>query len=350
MQCVHDPAAPVDVPTGLCLPINQTHTTDDWVARCGQLLRSQRKYRIGRAVQQSGGDVLELAEIYEPEFPQETNSCTTDADCRGVSVLSASGTVTATACRADSDAAHTMRCLLPCKSEKDTICGVGFVCATSQATDKPGEFRCMRAPIDHDLWKLCYREVQDYEVHVGDAFLVYGNASGYVAYQEQNASNECFVPPVLGDEFERLRQARVPLSPNVACPPSMTSPLDSMDPSLHTNVCQFNGVSGFQVVHFENPVMNIALQIPKQGINNRVVVPPDQTQILWTVVGGGNPLTAPLGVEIQAQQPRYAVVAPDRQTVYVIDEGKSPSATGLRGQLLRLYSTTQQVDSLFRVR
>jgi len=47
---------------------------------------------------------------------------------------------------------------------------------------------------------------------------------------------------------------------------------------------------------------------------------------------------------------RYAVVAPDRQTVYVIDEGKSNAATGLRGQLLRLYSSSQQVDTLFRVR
>jgi len=119
---------------------------------------------------------------------------------------------------------------------------------------------------------------------------------------------------------------------------------------VHTNVCQFNMAGPFEVVHFENPVLNVAMQIPKPGINNRVIVPPAGTQVSWVVVGGGVPLTAPLGVEIQAQQPRYAVVAPDRQTVYVVDEGKSPVASGLRGQLLRLYSTTQQVDSLFRVR
>jgi hypothetical protein len=324
------------------------NTVDDWVARCGGMLRSQRKYRIARAIMQSGADQLSLEEIYEPEFPEETNVCNTDADCRGVSVLSATGTVTATACRPDSDAAHTKRCLLPCKSETDTVCGAGFVCAASQ--DATHEFRCMRAPIDDLLWRRCFREVQDYEVHAGNAFLVYGTGSGYVAFEEQNKDNECVVPGTLDTEFERLRQARVPLTPKVTCPASMTSALDSLDPALHSNVCQFNGVSGFQVVHFENPVLNVAFEIPKQGINNRVLVPPALAQVSWTVVGGGAPLTAALGVEIQAQQPRYAVVAPDRQTVYVIDEGKSPTASGLRGQLLRLYSTTQQVDTLFRVR
>jgi hypothetical protein len=293
------------------------------------------------------GDTLTVEEIYEPEFPEETNTCAADSDCRGITVLSASGTVAGTVCREDSDVAHTKRCLLPCKDEHDQVCGAGFVCAKSQLND----FRCMRAPVDEELWKLCYREPQDYEVHVGDAFIVYGQTTGYLTYEELlPPDNLCAAPATFDGEFERLRQARVPLSPKVICPPTMTSPLDSLDPSAGTNVCQFNGAANQQVVHFENPVFNLALQMRRQGVNNRVIVPPAQTQVAWTIVGGGAPLTTPLGVEIQAQQPRYAVVAPDRQTVYVIDEGKSNAATGLRGQLLRLYSSSQQVDTLFRVR
>jgi len=53
---------------------------------------------------------------------------------------------------------------------------------------------------------------------------------------------------------------------------------------------------------------------------------------------------------VQAQQPRYVTVAPDHQTLYVVDEGKSPVATGLRGQLLRLFSNSQAVDTTFVVR
>ena len=41
---------------------------------------------------------------------------------------------------------------------------------------------------------------------------------------------------------------------------------------------------------------------------------------------------------------------PDRQTVFVVDEGKGTSATSLRGQLLRLVSSVQVCDPNFRVR
>ena len=68
------------------------------------------------------------------------------------------------------------------------------------------------------------------------------------------------------------------------------------------------------------------------------------------VTGGGNSLPSLIGVDVQAQQPRYVAVAPDGQTVYVVDEGKSPVATGLRGQLLRLFSPSQSVDTTFVVR
>jgi hypothetical protein len=79
-------------------------------------------------------------------------------------------------------------------------------------------------------------------------------------------------------------------------------------------------------------------------------VPPDNTSISIGVTGGGSSLQSLLGVDVQAQQPRYVSVAPDGQTVYIVDEGKSPFATGLRGQLLRLFSASQSVDTTFIVR
>jgi hypothetical protein len=44
------------------------------------------------------------------------------------------------------------------------------------------------------------------------------------------------------------------------------------------------------------------------------------------------------------------VTAPDRQTVFVVDEGKSSTATGLRGQLLRVSTAVQATDRSFQVR
>jgi hypothetical protein len=101
-------------------------------------------------------------------------------------------------------------------------------------------------------------------------------------------------------------------------------------------------------VHFENQIFNIALQIPV--LATRPLIPPDGTAVAFTVTGGGNPLVSLLGVDVQAQQPRSVAVGPDGQTIYVVDEGKASTATGLRGQLLRLFSSSQSVDTTFVVR
>ena len=132
-------------------------------------------------------------------------------------------------------------------------------------------------------------------------------------------------------ERERLFQWRVPLTAP-ACPANVNGePLaESIDPSLATNVCSVTQPSGSsaEVIHFENPIFNVALQIPLGG-NGKALVPPDGTAISMPVTGGGQKLSALLGVDTQAQQPRYAVVAPDGQTVYVIDEGLSGGGVGL---------------------
>src|SRR5205823_7212016 len=128
------------------------------------------------------------------------------------------------------------------------------------------------------------------------------------------------------------------------CPANVDAqPLaESIDPSLQTNVCSVKTMAGVRLIHFENPIFNIVAELPLSS-TNRPIVPPDGTSVSFSVTGGGTNLIAQLGVDVQAQQPRAALVGPDGQTVYVVDEGKSPSGAGLRGQLLRLFSASQSV-------
>lgn len=375
-QCVHDPGAFPDVSNGLCLPIdNKTLTTDFWSAHCGKLLRAQRKFRITSARQGQKPpwdatspplDYLALAEIYEPEYAEETHACDdtqgkpSDALCADVTV-SVGGAPKPTSCLADYDGVD--RCLLPCSSDKD--CGVDFECAKSRAGDQ----RCMRAPLDDTLWFSavtlpngktagCIQELQQYEIHVGGQFLVGGTTSGSLVTDVIDASGECRAPAP-STLFARDRQSRLPLTPSLVCPHPVLppdamhpndSPLASLPPSAPSNVCYSDG-GGLRTIHYQNPLFNVALQIPQPGSTYpKVIMPPDGTAVSFAITGGGAALSVPLGVDVQAQQPRYTVVAPDRQTVYVVDEGKSISASGLRGQLLRLFTPSQTVDHLFVVR
>lgn len=372
-QCVHDPGAFPDQSQGMCLhigakPNGDIDSIDTWTMACGKLLRSQRKFRILSAKQgatvpgssssmtpstpQAGTptDLLELGEIYEPEFSEQTHVCDPTAmnPCDDVTLTTqVGGKLRSASCLVDADGQH--RCLFTCSDpKKDDDCGADFECYQSAF----GDNRCLRAPIGGpQLWNTCMPEVQHYEVNVGDAFTVSGTSSGYLSNEVVGPGGECVVPPQTLERI-RLTQWRVPLLPP-DCPANVNaSPLAaSIDPSvLARNVCRVKGVgSGVDLVHFENPVFNIVVQVPLAA-PDKPVVPPDGTSVNMDVTGGGNSLQALLGVDVQAQQPRYATVAPDGQTVYVIDEGKSPMATGLRGQLLRLYSASQSVDTTFIVR
>jgi hypothetical protein len=213
----------------------------------------------------------------------------------------------------------------------------------TQKSDEP--WRCLRAPLpDRDLLSSCLAEKQPYEVHVGESFLVTGTATGtFVSLQANPATHECEVPPV-SSELVRLDQSRIPLEPPLACPATLTDPLGPLPPSLGTNVCRLPDGDGRRI-HFENPIFGIAVEVPAAA-----PLPPDQLVLSFNVVGGGLVLGVALAVDVQAQQPRAALTAPDLQTVYVVDEGKQSVATGLRGQLLRLSSSVLQVDHNFQVR
>ncbi len=392
-QCVHDPGAFEDVTQGMCLHIDQSgspDTVDFWSHTCGKLLRSQRKYRILSARQNvtvptatngvpstptpgSTTDLLKLAEIYEPEFAEQTHSCVTDADCMDVTITTqVNPTIEPTFCMPDVDG--TKKCLASCDPQRlpqsaatmgitvpdstDALCGFDFECVQS-ALSVPGarpDYRCVRAPLfdggSPTFWQTCMPEVQQYEVHVGDSFTINGTSSGYLSNEVVGPNNECALPPQTLERI-RLSQWRVPLSAP-ACPANVNAePLaESIDPTvLASNVCELNAASETttRVIHFENPIFNIGVQLPLDG-NKHPFIPPDNTSVSIGITGGGLNLVSLLGTDVQAQQPRYVQVAPDNQTVYVVDEGKSPVASGLRGQLLRLFSSSQSIDPLFVVR
>src|SRR5262249_30793247 len=149
-------------------------------------------------------DQLDLAEIYEPQHAAETHTCATTADCTcpngtdpfaqggncsPVTVTDQAGNKLPTACMPDFDG--TLRCLRPCNTEQKPAvpdpnnpdggapndvgqCGLDFVCATPHGG---GADRCMRAPLD--LLGVCTKQLQPYQVRVGDSFLVTGGLSGF---------------------------------------------------------------------------------------------------------------------------------------------------------------------------
>jgi hypothetical protein len=365
--CTRDPSAPLDVTTGLCLDrLNKNPSlvpTPALLQACGPILRARRRFRILSARQgvtavdpnaPAGMDVsdqLALAELYQPESVDDTHTCTSDADCSDVCmpVIDPNGTtVTAPAsCLLDSDGQK--RCLRGCDPAGDARCGQDYQCTTSSL----GDARCLRAPLDDNLITRCLTELQPYEIHVGNAFLVSGTGSGYLAdVVPDPVSRECTVPSP-ASEYARLRQWRIPIHPPL-CSAQVTASAPLTPNGYGTPAaCEVPGFGASRVIHYENPIFTLLLDLRPRLPPIDTFVPPDGLQLSFIVVGGGRPLAIGLGVESSlplAQQPRAAVVAPDGQTVYVVDEGKQSTATGLRGQLLRFSSISQQTDPTFKVR
>jgi hypothetical protein len=368
---------------------------------CKNLLRAPRRYRILSARQgavvdptldASGvSDTLALGEVYEPEHPVETHACTVKADCKDVNVLNAAGDAALpTDCLTDSDGAK--RCLLPCADDQG--CGHDFQCLTSRFGDK----RCVLAPLDETLFRSCMPELQTYEVHAGEAFIAVGSLTGMFSdLQADPLTRECEIPPQ-SSEIARLQQSRIPVQPTTLCPPALDRdplaplPPDVIDPvsGVATNVCQLTGAAlasfadaadpTIHYIHYENPFFSFLLRVragpltlmttinsdmgsaddggvdlagvdmASPAMMSTQTVPPDLLTLSFSVIGSGFPLSAPLAVDVQAQQPRYAAVAPDRQTVFIVDEGKQTVDVGLRGQLLKLSSEAVAVDRSFQVR
>ncbi len=146
-------------------------------------------------------------------------------------------------------------------------------------------------------------------------------------------------------------------------------------------------------IHFENPAFNLVLQIPRNTlplplpatttfvddmgksqsvpvyykalnshgatlagqsatsfVGGEWLAPPEGYAITFVVSGGYLPYAVPAlvpAVNQQAQGLRSATAAPDG-SVFIVDEGRTSSATGLRGQLMRLFR--EHIDGSFVVR
>lgn len=397
-SCARDPSAPADVMTGLCLDkINLPAR----IAACAPLLRSTRIYRILSAKQgvvtrdpyapggQEVTDQLTFAPIFQPEHPIDTRTCTAPADCVAVKSTDLSGASLDTSCLLDVGfgTSGVRRCLVPCDPAAPR-CGRGFSCGNAAPPDARVDFRCMRAPLaDQNLLDTCMRELQVYEIHAGEAFLVSATVNGLytnvqpsppacsddmgqlldLMSQLSSRCRECEIPNSMAASVQ-LRQSRIPIEPATSCdqltpccglppitalvqpdpmlPPEPDTSLNTLGPG-RPNVCLVPRATAetSRKIHFENPVLSLAVNLPDDHL-----VPPDGFVLSFNTVGGTRLLQVGLGIEIQALQPRAAVTAPDRQTVFVIDEGKQATATGLRGQLLRLLSASQTVDPFFKVR
>ncbi|MFI5288064.1 MAG: hypothetical protein ACHQ17_00360 [Polyangia bacterium] len=359
--CIRDPGAPKDVPNGMCLdrdPTLQAAEKKD----CSPLLRSPRTFQISSARQGAAlatgevTDVLQIQDIDEEPDELDPVDCTTSGDACPILIGAATDAHgqpvdLPTTCEKMPDGSH--RCVRMCSTDAklaadspERLCGGDFVCGLSVMNDQ----RCMLGPLDPELFEArsqggsgCVRELQNYEVH-GQAFVVSGSVSGFLSDLEPDpTTRECVVPPI-SSPYVRLHQPRIPVALSQLTPcPSGVDIFSSM--SGVPAACLFSDGPKGREIHFENPYFAIGVVVPAAQL-----VPPMKTVLSFNVIGGGAPLSVPLIIDAQAQQPMAVVTAPDRATVYIVDEGKSSVATGLRGQLFRLFSASQSLDHLFVIR
>lgn len=111
-------------------------------------------------------------------------------------------------------------------------------------------------------------------------------------------------------------------------------------------------------IHYENARLNLVLQLPRltlPGQTNRSwvadewVVPDDGYALIFGVTAGGLPYSLPVATAAGqlAQGLRTASASPDG-AVFVVDQGRTGSASGLRGQIMRLVRGV--VDANFLIR
>jgi hypothetical protein len=368
-QCFHDPGAPTVISSsgtvlqqGLCLP-RDPGLFAQAQNLCGDWTRAIRRWSVTQVAQGQLG----LDEIAEPEHPVDTRACLTDDDCTNVKVLGQfnnEATALGTSCL---DSPTGKSCLRPCTTNPtagtpEGVCGEGFVCAGSRF----GGQRCLRAPLpptDAGLLSLCFGEPLQYEIHAGESFQVHGDVTVLPSPFTVDPMTQLCIPnpnppPQLG-----LARARLPIAPPL-CDASVASVnWLAQSPMGESNSCRLPSLTPPTTpdtpqtifLHFENPVFVTNLMVPptpllqSETVNVFTRVPADDTVVSFAVIGGFHTLSSPIGVDVIAQMPRSTQTAPDSRTIYVVDEGKQPLASGLRGQLLRMFADTQTSDQTFEI-
>ena len=292
------------------------------------------------------------------------------------------------ACTNDTDAATTVRLCqgMPCPgAPKSNDCGNGYFCANSGQFDHGGnKLLCLRAPLpplDAKTRQACFAELQGYEIHGGETFVVRGDVTGFVHTNYPAAdTGACTRPPDKG--ATRLLRGRLPLD-SPACPDSLqTNWLGTLPPDAPAACSLSLPGDSTQYLRFENAEIGFVVRVPEvvteadfttivpgtsvpdggvpdmavggvdMGVGMTAItrVPNAGLGINFSVTGGNRPFNFHLSSDIQVQMPRAAVVSPDGTTIYAVDEGQQNVASGLRGQVVRFYSDTQSSDTSFRIR
>ena len=193
--------------------------------------------------------------------------------------------------------------------------------------------------------------------------------------------------PWLNREFELLSMLPLDGTTNqclLTGPIEEEYPLNGAEQISCSGFCRFPGdhteIQGVRRIHYENVLGNMVLRVPRRLVNtdlpydnrptltdmtgktianpsyNPIVwaVPPEGYAVVFSVVGGAQPFvqyaqTAQRDASsgLLAQGLRAAIPGLDG-VVYLIDEGRSGSATGLRGQVMRLVGSI--LDPYFLLR
>jgi hypothetical protein len=362
--CVTDPTAAPNV-TGLCFLPAEAEAKRE---ACGAFLRTLREYRVVT----SYSDRLELAVMQEirhvpggcdPAVATETDRCNQPAPTDF-------GTIDATkqhyVCEPVAWRATGGECVRDC--EDGRLCGDGYECDAAT-------HRCIAGrTLDEAAKSQCFPELVPYYLLAGDAFLAVGQLSGspVTGYlhrmvpsptASENGHFACVDQLTLTtDPAEQARlalmQGRIPLLPPVCT----NQPWSDWPPT--PNPCRIDGVDeqyyfdtgggsplrdGRAVkAFFANPIINVGFLIGQLDAQGGLTAypPPSLNYVIQADVGGW---FQPYQVNLAAFLPETAVTGPDG-FIYVVDSGLQGSASGLRGQLLRIDPVTNSVDVNFVVR
>ncbi len=104
------------------------------------------------------------------------------------------------------------------------------------------------------------------------------------------------------------------------------------------------------VLHYENPFFAVGIVVPGLAATPNVPAPPADFTVLQYIIIGVFTEEVLMQIDTPAQLLRTGVVAPDQQTVYVVDSGRQSIGSGLQGQLFRMFSLLLSVDTAFVVR
>ena len=369
--CLLDPGRPATA-NGMCVSSTQLLAAQ---TLCTPWTQSYLRYRLDEVSGPgaSGGEVATFGEIAEPEYDVDLAhgtghpstwipTCQSPEDCAGITVADGKPT----SCLDDGRGVGTRRCVRECNPLKTDECGLGYLCAQSVA----GGTRCLRAPLPPlagTLHDLCFGAPQAYEIHAGESWVVSGDQSGVIENESEDPSTHRCVRSFDADPVLRYRNARLPMAPP-DCPADLESSdwYKELPPEFGGNACSLNPADGYprRYIRFSNPFFDIVMVVPPQGLplsndggwvdsggNTEIShVPFEGTFMSFSTVGGFRPMTYGLGTAITAQSPSAATVGGDRHAIYIVDQGKQNSATGLRGQVIRFLTDSESSDPTFVIR